>query len=156
MHIQLQLLDKKHNDVNNKLPSGLRGFTEISVFLFTRECCDFSRRFIFHLANVPCRKIPRINLKFCNFNQFSNTSYDYESLNEQLIVCPTMWVRLIIMYWSWHFNCFTRLVFVKQWGWKFKLLFIICWFVVISVFWLAFIGACQSSLEFRLLDVVSS
>ena len=76
MHIQLQLLDKVHNDVKNKLPSGLRGFTEISVFLFKRECCDINRRFNFHLANAPRRKIPRINLKFFNFNQFSNMSYD--------------------------------------------------------------------------------
>ena len=67
---------------NNKLPLGLwlcfrivRGYMEIYVFLFKRECCDLIRGFIFHLANVPRHTIPLINLKFYQLNQFSNISY---------------------------------------------------------------------------------
>ena len=48
---------------------------EISVFLFKGECCDLIRGFIFHLANVPCHKIPLINFKYYQLNQFSNISY---------------------------------------------------------------------------------
>ena len=66
------------------------GFTEISVFFFRRECCDFIKEFIFLLANVSRHIIPLINLKLYELNQFSNISYDEESVNEHLIIFPTM------------------------------------------------------------------
>ena len=87
-------LDKENNGVNNNGKQLyfriVRGYTEISVFLFKRECCDFIRGFIFHLENVPLHKIPPINLKFRKLNQFSNIPYDLESVNEHLIVCLTL------------------------------------------------------------------
>ena len=45
---------------------------------------------MFHLANVPRHKIWLINLKFYQLNQFPNISYDLESINERVIICPTM------------------------------------------------------------------
>ena len=68
----------------------VRGHTEIFVFFLKRECCDFIEGLIFHLANVSRHIIPLINLKFYELNQFSNISYDEESINEHLIICPTM------------------------------------------------------------------
>ena len=69
----------------------VRGFTEISVFFFKgMECCDFIKEFIFLLANVSHHIIPLINLKLYELNQFSNISYDEESINEHLIIFPTM------------------------------------------------------------------
>ena len=46
--------------------------------------------FVFHLANVSRHIIPLKNLKFYELNQFSNISYDEESINEHLIIFPTM------------------------------------------------------------------
>ena len=70
----------------------VRGFTEISVSFFLKEglCCDFIKEFIFLLANVSRHIIPLINLKLYELNQFSNISYDEESINEHLIIFPTM------------------------------------------------------------------
>ena len=93
----MKLTELKTMAKTNKLLLGLRqcfrivrGYTEISVFLFKRECYDCIRGFIFHLANVPRHKILLINLKFCELNQFSNIRCDLESTNEHLIVCLTL------------------------------------------------------------------